>query len=628
MNNTIVSNQKKWFEEIFEKIISVKFEDKESIRLGRLFNTLMIISIGILIAIISIFLIIYMLKLDSPLKLLVAISFPIIFLPITIFCILQVKQQHLNFAITFYVWINFLFIALAVYLYEGVDSPGAWLLFTWTIIISGALLSPKYALKMTGLVVVFFIGLLCAKWLGIYTPLLALKPDARKIEVMSFMIITIIFSIGILTYLNMTSLKKTLKNLQEAKDELNRERSQLDQKTNELQNEIRERKIAEEEKEKMQKYLQQAQKMESIGTLAGGIAHDFNNLLTGIKGRTSLMLLNTDSSHPSYEHLKGIEDYTESASNLTMQLLGFARGGKYDVKPTDLNKLVKNQSRMFGRTRKEITIHEKYEKNLWVVEVDQSQIEQALLNLFVNAWHAMPGGGDIYIETKNIELDKKYIESYKMKQGKYAKITITDTGTGMDKKTQQRIFDPFFTTKDMGIGSGLGLASTYGIIKNHGGIINVYSEKDKGSTFNLYFPASEKKISKIKEPSKEILRGSETILIVDDEDFIIDVTRPMLEMMGYHVFTAKNGQDAIKIYKKNRQVISMVIVDLIMPNMDGGETFDRLKIINHDIKVLLSSGYGINGQATKVLERGCNGFIQKPFNIKELSIKIREILEG
>lgn len=243
---------------------------------------------------------------------------------------------------------------------------------------------------------------------------------------------------------------------------------------------------------KLEDQLQQAQKMESIGTLAGGIAHDFNNLLMGIGGRTSLMLMDSDSSHPYFENLKEIEAYVKSAAELTKQLLGFARGGKYEVKTTDLNEFIKKQNRLFGRTKKEITIRERYEKNLWTVEMDQGQIEQVLLNLYVNSWQAMSRGGDLYIQTENIVIDESFNRPYHVEPGKYVKVSVADTGVGMDEATQQRIFDPFFTTKEIGRSTGLGLASAYGIIKNHGGFIDVYSEKGEGATFNIYLPALKK----------------------------------------------------------------------------------------------------------------------------------------
>lgn len=386
-------------------------------------------------------------------------------------------------------------------------------------------------------------------------------------------------------------------------------------------------KKTEREKLELQKQLQQAQKMEAMGTLSGGIAHDFNNLLMGIQGRTSLLRMGKDSSHPDYRHLKGIEESVKSAADLTRQLLGFARGGKYEVTPTNLNNLLKKSSEMFGRTRKEIKRHEKYQEDIWTLEVDGGQMEQVLLNLFVNAWHAMPGGGDLFIETENVTVDESFIRPFEVQLGKYVKISITDTGVGMDEATRQRIFEPFFTTRKMGRGTGLGLASVYGIIKNHGGFIDVYSERGHGTTFDIYLPASEKVVMKEKTLTGIIIKGSESILLVDDEDVVIDVGKELLEELGYEVLLARSGREAIEIYKKNKKKMDMVILDMIMPDMSGGDTYDRLKEINPDIKVLLSSGYSIDGQATEILNRGCEGFIQKPFDIKQLSQKLREILD-
>jgi CheY-like chemotaxis protein len=228
---------------------------------------------------------------------------------------------------------------------------------------------------------------------------------------------------------------------------------------------------------------------------------------------------------------------------------------------------------------------------------------------------------------ENIIIDEEYSKPYQVESGNYVKIAITDTGVGMDETIRQRIFDPFFTTKEMGRGTGLGLASAYGIIKNHNGFINVYSETGEGTTFNIYLPASEKEVVKEKEIDEELISGTETVLLVDDEDMIIEVGQGIIENLGYKVLTAKSGKEAIEIYEINRGRIEMVILDMIMPDMGGGETFDRLKEINPDIKVLLSSGYSINGQATEILERGCNGFMQKPFNITDLSKRIRAILD-
>ncbi|MFO7559616.1 MAG: PAS domain S-box protein [Desulfobacterales bacterium] len=390
---------------------------------------------------------------------------------------------------------------------------------------------------------------------------------------------------------------------------------------------ITDRKRAEKEKEALQHQLQHAQKMEAIGTLAGGIAHDFNNLLMGILGNTSLMLIDIDSHHSHYEKLKNIEQLVQSGTELTGQLLRFARGGKYEVKTTDLNALVNKSVRMFGRTSKGIMIHRKLRKDLWAVNVDQGQFERVLLNLYANSWQAMPGGGNLYIETGNVLLDENYIKPFEVKPGRYARISVTDTGHGMDESTLKKIFDPFFTTKEMGKGTGLGLASVYGIVKNHNGVITVYSEKGKGATFKIYLPATSGKITEAEEGTLQMLTGEETVLLVDDEEMMLNVGRQMLEKLGYNVYVAEGGKKAIEVYEKHQSAIQLVIIDMIMPETSGGETCDRLRELNPNVKTLLSSGYSVNGDATEILSRGCDGFIQKPFNLIELSQKIRKILD-
>ncbi|MGB5992415.1 MAG: PAS domain S-box protein [Desulfobacterales bacterium] len=380
------------------------------------------------------------------------------------------------------------------------------------------------------------------------------------------------------------------------------------------------------EQKKLETQIHQAQKMEAIGTLAGGIAHDYNNLLMAILGNTSLMAFDLRSDHPHYERLKNIEKYVQSGADLTKQLLGLAKGGKYEVKPIDINDVMRKSSEMFNRTKKEIRIHSNYQKDLWRVEADTSQIEQVLLNLYVNASQAMPEGGELYLQTENVTLDDSYTRYLSLKGGNYVKISVTDTGTGMDDNIKKRIFDPFFTTKDIGRGTGLGLASAYGIVKNHRGIINVYSEIDRGSAFNIFLPASTKEVKQDMLMNQKSLKGTGTILLVDDEDMIIDVCSQILASLGYMPLLARSGKEAIDVYQRNRDRIVMVILDMIMPGMGGGETYDRLKKIDSEIRVLLSSGYSLDGQASEIIDRGCNGFIQKPFNVIQLSRKIKEVL--
>ena len=381
------------------------------------------------------------------------------------------------------------------------------------------------------------------------------------------------------------------------------------------------------ERQRLYAQLQNAERMESLGTLAGGIAHDFNNLLMGIQGRSSLISMDMEDSHPVLEHLHAIEDYILSATHLTKQLLGFARGGKYEVKPTDINELVLKSANMFGRTKKEIIIETQFHNANIVVEADRRQIEQVLLNLYVNAWQAMPEGGTLRLETKHVVLGNKDCRPHQIEPGRYAHLSVTDTGIGMDQKTLQHIYDPFFTTKEKSRGTGLGLASAYGIIKNHAGIIHADSNVDHGTTFNLYLPISEKLVVKEASSEKNICNGSETILIVDDEDMIIDVGQALLKRMGYQVITAKSGEEALEVVHRIGPSIDLVILDMIMPGMDGGRTFDGIRETCPEIPIMLASGYAINGQAQKIMNRGCNGFIQKPFSVSELSQKVRQILD-
>lgn len=380
-------------------------------------------------------------------------------------------------------------------------------------------------------------------------------------------------------------------------------------------------------RKRLESELRHAQKLEAIGTLAGGIAHDFNNLLMGIQGRTSLLLMNAGENPFFIQNLKSIEDIVMSGSNLTRQLLGFARGGKYAVEPTDINEIIRKSSDMFGRTKKEITLRTNLQENIWTVEVDRGQMEQALLNLYINAWQAMPAGGDLYLGTENVLLDEHAAALHHVKSGKYVKLTIRDTGVGMDEATRQRIFEPFFTTKEMGRGTGLGLASTYGIIKGHNGAIAVESDKGRGTAFTIHLPATQKRIVRERPAAGDLQVGDETVLLVDDEELVTEVIREILENLGYEVLVARNGSEALDLYRANRDRIALVILDMIMPNVSGGEVFDTLKSMNPDVKVILSSGYSLKGEAAKIMERGCRAFLQKPFNIQSLSKKIRTVLD-
>jgi len=386
------------------------------------------------------------------------------------------------------------------------------------------------------------------------------------------------------------------------------------------------------QKKQLEKKLFQTQRMESIGTLAGGIAHDFNNILMGIQGNISLLEFEIDSEKlnkkDAADRISSVNHLIKSGSNLTKQILGFAKKAAINVTPVDLNKFIKYHNIMFGRTRKDVTIVENFENNLLAADIDKSQIEQALLNIYINACQAMQDIKKIYVQTEKVVLNEDFDKTCKINQGRYIKISITDTGHGIDKKIINRVFEPFFTTKKMGIrGTGLGLATSYGIIRDHGGFIKVYSEKGHGTTFSIFLPASRQKIFEPRDIPARILKGNETVLVVDDEDMILDVATNILKTLEYKVLSARNGKEAIKIFGEQHDNIDIIILDMIMPEMSGEQTFYKLKKINPKIKVLLASGYSASEQAKNMLEQGCNGFIQKPFSLKEFSCKIRNILD-
>jgi PAS domain S-box-containing protein len=381
------------------------------------------------------------------------------------------------------------------------------------------------------------------------------------------------------------------------------------------------------EKKNVESKLQQAQKMEAIGTLAGGIAHDFNNLLMGIQGNLSLMHLDVKRGHPLCDNIRSIEQLVDSGANLTRQLLGFARGGKYVVKPVNLNHVVAETAAMFGRTRKSVRIHETYEPKIRMVSADRGQIEQVLINLYLNGWQAMGEKGDLHLETRNVTIDENFVKPFDVRRGEYVLISVTDKGKGIDPAIAHRIFEPFFTTKEFGCGSGLGLASVFGIVKNHDGIVDFESHHGGGATFNVYLPVSRETGKTVPTAPAGILKGPETILLVDDEPYILDIGSKMLRQMGYTVVKAGSGEDAVHIFNDRQAQIDLVILDMIMPDIGGGEVFDRLRAINPDIKVLLSSGYSM-GEAAAIIERGCNGFIQKPFGMEKLSHAIREVIDN
>jgi signal transduction histidine kinase len=380
------------------------------------------------------------------------------------------------------------------------------------------------------------------------------------------------------------------------------------------------------EKKRLESQLIQAQKMEAIGTLAAGMAHDFNNILMIIQGCTSLLLMDENTGGNENRRLKEIEKHVKTAADLIQQLLGFAGKAFSLPRSLDISELIEKTVALFDSHHKAISIGELHHHALWKVTADPLQLEQVFLNLLVNAWQAMPGGGTIFIESDNAIVDEDHSKQLHVPCGRYVKVKISDTGIGMDPDTLKRIFEPFFTTHRMGRGSGLGLASVYGIIKNHEGEIQVASQKGQGTVFTLYLPVDRQQQLE-KEEDCNMMDARETILIIDDEEMVLDVGTAMLNKMGFKVLSAADGKEGIKIYQENLNAIDLVILDMVMPSSGGKETYDSLKQINPNVKVILSSGYSLNDQAAEILNCGCNDFIQKPFNMTLLSQKVRNILK-
>jgi len=379
------------------------------------------------------------------------------------------------------------------------------------------------------------------------------------------------------------------------------------------------------ERRRMETRLVQAQRMESIGTLAAGVAHDFNNLLTTILGNAELMIADLAASHPHYGLLQEIARQVQSAKRLTAQLLGFSRRGRYEVRVLELNTLIRETAEAFGRTRKEIVIRLELAADLHAVEGDLGQLEQLLLNLMVNAGDAMPSGGELALSSRNCGHEAISANLFTPREGRYVLLSVRDTGVGMDARTRERIFEPFFTTKEMGRGTGLGLASVYGIVKGHGGYIEVDSSPGQGSTFRIFLPSSSAPAPRA-APLPTVLESAQCLLLVDDEQPVLTVAGDMLSRLGYTVLRAVSGEQALKVYQEHRDRIRAVVLDLVMPGMSGVELFARLRRLNPEVKVLLASGYSSEGEADRLLEQGAAAFLQKPFTLQQLSETLARLL--
>ncbi len=396
-------------------------------------------------------------------------------------------------------------------------------------------------------------------------------------------------------------------------------------------NDITELKRSGKEREALEAQLQGAQKMEAIGTLAGGIAHDFNNILQAIIGYTQIMLMGKDLSDPDHEKLEAIEASAQRASELTKRLLIFGRKVESQLRPVDLNQEVVQVSKMLERTiPKMISIELNLSDNLQVINGDPVQIEQIMMNMGVNARDAMPDGGKLFFETKNVTLDEKFCKNHLgASPGEYVLLKVSDTGHGMDKELQEHIFEPFFTTKETGKGTGLGLAMVYGIVKSHVGYITCMSEPGEGTAFSIYFPIIESEIdSRVsKEAEAPIEGGTETILLVDDEESIRQLGEELLGSFGYAVLTAPDGESALELYEKENKRVDLVILDLSMPGMGGKRCLEKLVEMNPRIKVIIASGYSVNGPTKDAIDAGAKGFVGKPYEVRQMLQAIRKVMD-
>ena len=379
---------------------------------------------------------------------------------------------------------------------------------------------------------------------------------------------------------------------------------------------------------RLESQYRQAQKMESIGTLAGGIAHDFNNILTSLMGYTTLMQMKMDKGSPLRSYVKQILSASQKAADLTRNLLAFSRQQPVNLATIDLNNSIITTEKLLRRLLTEdIELRTLLTKESTVVMADKSQMDQILFNLVTNARDAMPKGGVLIIETDVADMDDGFVNAHGFgKRGKYVVMSVSDTGEGMDETTREKIFDPFFTTKEQGKGTGLGLPTVYGIVKQHNGYITVYSEPRHGTTFRIYLPAVRMKISREKIGRTPIVSGSETVLIAEDNEEVRCFVKEALQEHGYKTIEAVDGEDAVERFKQYRDV-DLIILDSVMPKKNGREVYEEIRLIDPDIKVIFTSGYTKDVVLNKGIGVGEVNFIAKPFLINMLLQKIREVLD-
>ena len=393
---------------------------------------------------------------------------------------------------------------------------------------------------------------------------------------------------------------------------------------------ITERKRAEQEMAFLQEQLRQSQKIEAIGRLAGGIAHDFNNLLTVIQGNAQLSLMDLQEGDPLRKNIDEIKRASERAAELTRQLLAFSRKQVMEMRILALNQVLQRLDKMLRRMiGEDIELETIPSESLGTVKADPGQMEQVVINLAVNARDAMPEGGKLTIETANVELDEEYALSHvAVTPGRYVMLSLSDTGVGITPEVKEKIFEPFFTTKGVGKGTGLGLSTVYGIVKQSGGNIWVYSEPGQGTAFKIYFPRVDEPVEELREEVvKEVVRGDETILVVEDEETVRKLAVRVLKRQGYKILEASEGGRALLLCEEFKDRIHLILTDVVMPGISGRKLVDRLKEIHPEMKVLYMSGYTDNAILHHgILEEGTN-FIQKPFSMDGLARKVREVLD-
>ena len=394
---------------------------------------------------------------------------------------------------------------------------------------------------------------------------------------------------------------------------------------------ITERKQAEEEKRRLEAQLFQSQKMEAVGQLAGGIAHDFNNILTAIVGYGNLLKTELKEDDPLISYTAQILNAAERAANLTHDLLTFSRRQFISPNPRHLNTIIRSVERLLARLIGEnIELSIELAETDLTVMADSTHIDQVLMNLAANARDAMPDGGSLIIRTELLKLDNRFIKAHGYgKPGDYALISFEDTGAGMDDKTRMRIFEPFFTTKEIGKGTGLGLAIVYGIIKQHDGYINVYSEPGKGTTFKIYLPLTQSVVEDVRQTVPlPVQKGTETILIVEDDTQVRNLMKEVLSKSGYSILEAVDGEVAMSVFSENKDAIDLIILDVMMPKKNGKETYDAIQKATPDPKVIFISGYSADViQRKNILKKGSH-FISKPVSPTELLHMVRKVLDN